>query len=178
MISEAHIMKILKQYTETPEGKAFLKKKHGVELAESSEMKQKIKSYGIEMKKILLKYTREVIKSISEKDIIVGMPSQNKSGEMTIKISFRDGALRRESLDPTRYPEGLENIVLLFTRGYSAGNYVYGHWEGHDANVSYRKTRSKKQRNPNNFLKRAVVEFNLVMRGKASAKLEGEYKSQ
>ena len=47
-----------------------------------------------------------------------------------IPISFGDGDVHRNSLQPWRYG-GVDNIISLFERGYHAHASIKGIWEGH-----------------------------------------------
>lgn len=46
-----------------------------------------------------------------------------------ITVDF-SGGVHRESLYPEGYPGGINNIVALLNKGYSAGKKVYGVWHG------------------------------------------------
>lgn len=174
MISEKYIMQLVKQYANSPEGKAAIKKATGLEYSEKEPSKTKLKAYGEKMKNILYKYVNPLIKSISLNDIVVGTPYKDSSGRWRLEISFREGSLHRESLYPDGYPDGLDNIILLFEGGYSVDNYVYGVW-----NVVGERVRSRKERDGNDFLVQAINEFNNGdSNGFARAELLGEYKEK
>jgi len=82
--------------------------------------------------------------------------------------------LHRESLRPDLYPDGLDNIVLLFAHGYNARNPVMGQWKN---SRSYPHIiLSLQRREPNNFLQEAVEEFNSKGSSIAKAVLEDTYK--
>lgn len=42
----------------------------------------------------------------------------------------------RESLDPKKYPEGIDNIIALLNSGYDASGSVWGVWTDHKGNRS------------------------------------------
>lgn len=76
-------------------------------------------------------------------------------GQMRAFVTFEERSLRRESLDPVAYPFGVDNIVMLFTKGWDAGGkQVWGEWHG------YPHTKSKTHSDPNPFMQQAVDEFN------------------
>lgn len=59
-----------------------------------------------------------------------GVPVKVGSTRYQIPVSFT-GDLRRDSLDPSYFGEGVNNIAALLNNGYSAKNTVYGIWLGH-----------------------------------------------
>lgn len=77
------------------------------------------------------------------------------NGQMRASVTFKEESLHRESLDPTLYPFGVDNIVMLFTKGWdTGGKQVWGEWHG------YPHTKSKTHSDPNPFMQQAVDEFN------------------
>ena len=180
MINEQEIMKLVKEYAKSPEGKKKIKETYGIEYSERIDEKS-LKAYGEKMKAILFKHTAAVIDSISPDDIIVGDVKETAEG-YTLEISFREERLRRESLYVDEYygDDELQNIVLLFAKGYHARDYVYGFWSKPGEGVTWYqpRIRSRKDREPNPFLKNAVAEFNQSSKGIAVATLEGEYNDE
>jgi len=179
MISEEYIMKRVREYAKTPEGKAAIKEKWGVDYEPDGTRRaqKRMRDLGEKCKRILFKHISRLIKSITLDDIIVGEPTKDKNGYI-ISISFKASALHRDSLYEDGYPEGLDNIVLLFAHGFTARDYAYGlwlrpSWDG----GRYVSARSVKSRAPDNFLNDAVEEFNKTAVGFAVARLEGEYKN-
>lgn len=75
-------------------------------------------------------------------------------GSATISINMLDDA-HRESLDPERYSDGIDNIVAAFNAGINAKGSVFGEWKSHGV-----KTWSKRHRSPARFMQNAVDEFN------------------
>lgn len=83
--------------------------------------------------------------------IIGGPPCQAYS----VAGSIDKEAVRRESLYPQGYPEGLNDLILLYSTGYDARDYVHG----------YNKKKGRymwsiPHRPQNDFLEKAVEEFN------------------
>lgn len=175
MITEEVIMRKLRAYLNSSQGKKWLKEEHGIEFDENA-LKRDFRKKGREMKEILFKHISGVIKSFKEEDIIVGEP-KIIDGNWQLNISFNKEALRRDSLYLEGYPEGLEDIVLLMSRGYHAKDYVYGYYNTRAQHgYSWVNARSKKDRDPNPFLKNAIDEFNSKENDGAVAELLGEYK--
>ena len=171
MISEKTIMKKLEEWAKTSQGKAAIKEKYGIDYDDKTN--KSLMKYANRMKAILYEHIHQVIKSIEMDDIVIGDFEVNSDGRLTIKLSFKDGSLHRESLRPDKYPKGIDNIVLLFTRGYDAGNPVFGVWKN---SWSYPATiKSLQHREPNDFLKEAVEQFNSESGDIAQAFLESTY---
>jgi len=167
-------MKLVREYAKSPEGKQAIKEKYGVDYDEKF-TKARMRSCGNKMKKILYKHIHAEIKSVSLDDIIVNEPSQGEDGLFEIKLSFREGSLHRDSLYPDAYPEGLSNIVLLFTKGYNASRSVHGDWTYNGKTVAS-DIWGKRRRVKSTFLDDAVAEFNSTANGVATASLDGIYK--
>ncbi len=174
MITEAYINKLIEEYAKSPAGKAEIKRKTGITYTDKDPSAM-LTAYGEQMKNILYKHVSALIKSVTPEDIIVEKPYLDRDGLWRLEVSFREGSLRRDSLDLDDYPEGLDNIVLLFAKGYNARNYVYGWWMTSYGN--HGDVRSRKSREGSDFLIQAVNEFNNgAGKGIARAELLGAYK--
>lgn len=171
MISADYINELVKRYAASSEGRKAIKEKTGINYSPNLD-EQSLSKYGARMRQILFEAINPIIKSITLDDVVVGKTKTDKEGNTTIEISFREGSLHRESLAPGRFPEGLRNIVLLFSKGYRAQGSVHGVWHKPGGDV---ETWSRRSREPNDFLKRAVDIFNAEAKGIATAKLVGEY---
>ncbi len=174
-LTEQDIMKIVREYANSPEGKKQIKETYGVDYEDKDDIAE-AKKAGNQMKQILFKHISQVIKSFKIEDIIVEQPKV-VDGELQINISFSEEALGRSSLFPAKYPDGVEDIVLHLSRGYHARDYVYSYDVSKSGNGKYARIRSRKDRDPNPFLKDAVDEFNSnFLKDKIKAELLGEYK--
>lgn len=132
-----------------------------------------------EMKSILLKHItsdtrvkgRHGLADFPASAIIVESPKPvGNTGDYMINISFSSEALQRDSLVPESYPEGVPDIIALFVHGYNAHGSVFGEWHGNN-HVSLR------HREPNDFMARAVEEFNRSQKnGQVTAVLTRKYK--
>lgn len=167
MISKQKIMELVKEYAKSEEGKAAIKETYGIAYDEKFN-KQKARAYVKQMRDILYSHVSTLIKSLAKEDILVGKVECDEKGRWTAKISFAEGALRRESLAPNLYPDGLQDIVLLFERGYHASHSLHGEWHGDIV-------ASRVSREPNGFLQDAVDEFNRKNSAVATASLAGVY---
>ena len=115
-----------------------------------------------EMKAILYRYISDVIPSIEESDIQIGIPEIDTDGTYTVDIWFEN--VYRPSLTGTG---GVDNIIRLFSKGYDAGTQVYGMWHGE-------RWASRTHLDSDDFLQRAVEEFNLKNKT-AFAELDEQY---
>lgn len=115
------------------------------------------KEFAYKMQDLILQYMPE-----SLRDGVEFYPPAvwtDEDGQMRAAVTFKEESLHRESLDPTMYPFGVDNIVMLFTKGWdTGGKQVWGEWHG------YPHTKSKTHSNPNPFMQQAVDEFNRMYR--------------
>ena len=179
MLSEQYILSLIKQYSETPEGakeiSKFKKGKFDARIARDGERAQSVRQMrriGMDMRNILFNKISQVIKSFRIEDIIVGVPVQD-GDHYVLSIGFNEEALRRESLVPDKYPEGISNIIKLFITGYDARGAVYGVWKGNGDEEIW----GLRHRDPNDFMDKAVEEFNQKYADTAKAELTDEYKN-
>lgn len=179
MLSEEYILTLIEKYSQTAAGKAEIAKrkkgKFDARVATEGAKKQSLKQMsqiGNDMRDILFRKISKIIKSFKIEDIIVGAP-EPQGDKYSISISFNEDALRRESLDPDRYPDGVSNIVKLFINGYDARGAVYGVWKGHGDEEIW----SLRHRDPNDFMEKAVEEFNSKYTDVARAETTNEYKT-
>lgn len=174
MISEQYINSLLKIYINSPAGKARLQQNQKNAGSQRLVPSTEITKYGEMMKNILYKYVHNVISSISLDDIIVEPPTLDGLGYTKVKISFREESLKRDSLYPEKY-DGLQNVVLAFTRGWHTQKIPYGVWTYNGKNVTKSSIFGIQDREPNAFLQNAVMEFNNGSPATVFAKLEAEY---
>lgn len=132
---------------------------------------EQAKKMGEEMRDILYANLPVGLQaSISASDIIVSAPKVQADGSMLVELNFRPEALERESLDPEKYPEGVDNIIRLFSHGYTAHGDVVGMWHGHEQ-------WNLRHRNADPFMQNAVDEFNALHGGAGVAELRDDYKA-
>lgn len=137
----------------------------------NSSVKNALESANM-MKSILLEHLYyagiydEGISKFTPDDIIIVGPTIDDSGNMEIYLNFNKEALHRDSLDPIRFPGGVDNIILLFTHGWDANSQVFGEWRGE-------RVGSRKHKEPDSFMQDAVDEFNSL--GVGVAYLSTEY---
>ena len=80
-----------------------------------------------------------------------GVPVKVGRNSYQISVSFDDN-LHRDSLYPSGYPDGVENIAALLNSGYDASKRAYGMWHGHE-------THGIKHRDGARFIESAIRTF-------------------
>ena len=173
-LSKAELEAVIEKVSRTREGKAAISSAIGKKNAKfvarfydgSSKAKadrDKMNLKAEEMKEILFRHLtadtqtdgRRGLADFPKDAIIIGKPvAIGNTGDYRIDISFDADSLRRQSLSPDAYPEGITDIISLFVHGYNAKGSVVGSWHGEDNVWSLR------HRDSNDFMARAVEEFN------------------
>ena len=173
-LSQAELEAVIEKVSRTREGKAAISSAIGKKNAKfvarfydgSSKAKadrDKMNLKAEEMKEILFRHLtadtqtdgRRGLADFPKDAIIIGKPvAIGNTGDYRIDISFDADSLRRQSLSPDAYPEGITDIISLFVHGYNAKGSVVGSWHGEDNVWSLR------HRDSNDFMARAVEEFN------------------
>lgn len=176
MLTDKYVQSLIDQYAKSPAGRAAIKKAYGIDYTGDKECPVDLTSMANEMKNILYEYICSTISSSSFTldDIVIGKTKKSASSwEWEINISIKKDALHRESLYKQGYPKGLDDLVLLYSRGYNARDYVHGY--------NQKKGRymwSFKHRPSNDYLQKAVDEFNKRYNSGASwASLKEPYES-
>lgn len=104
-----------------------------------------------------------------EDDLIISTPIPVVGGGYKVDISFDPGSLHRDSLYSAKYPNGVDNIVSLFTHGWDTdGRRVFGTW--HNSHYQSRMTFKG-----DDFMQRAIDDFNFEMGKIAEADCGDEY---
>lgn len=137
----------LRAFAKTPKGKKMV--------ASSPVVISEAKKDAETMRDILAAKTASVIKSVGADAINISAPEPREEG-LTVELNFAPEAVIRHSLVPEKF-EDIENIVLLFSRGWSARGVVWGEWHG-------RTVASRRFYPPNPFMKEAVEAFNSGVR--------------
>lgn len=76
-----------------------------------------------------------------------------KDGSVAVSISFKPDVVHRDSLVPKVWKDGVQNIVMHLSTGWSARGSVYGEWHGID-------TYSRSDYAGDDFMRDAVNAFN------------------
>lgn len=173
MLDDAYIRELIEEYAKTSNGKKKIKEiiPHRRFVAEyasdDGSTRHQIDEMCKDMRDILYNHIREVIPSFEISDIVVGKPIRSEIG-VSACIQFDKASLRRKSLYEAKYPDGIHDIVRLFVTGYSTGADTWGAWHG-------KPTRGLRGRSGNDFMERAVNEFNDKYGGVATATLDEIY---
>lgn len=108
---------------------------------------------------------------IGADDLFVYPGEVTDDGNFEFLLGWLPGSVHRDSLFDEEYPDGIEDIVGLFTTGYQAKNQVYGWWDHHyyayassysgrSAGFDTMWTRSRQVRSGDPFLQTAIDKFN------------------
>lgn len=129
----------------------------GASTKEAEQAAQKLKDA------LSVKLKEAHLEKIAESGIIVGEPAEDKVGNLVIDINFDPEMLHRDSLYPKGHPKGISDIIVHLTHGWDAQGEVFGYWKRAGDVI-----RSAKHMDKNEFLKRAVSEFNALGIGEAT----------
>lgn len=172
MLDESYLLEKVKEYAASPEGRKRIKEQTGIDYDPSKDKSNWLNDmlvYAEQMRMILWRHINKSVKSVTKDDIIIETPVKDEKGVISISLSFRPGSMFRPSLDPEEYPEGIQNIVLHFTHGWSARRPIRGEWHGTEV-------WSRVTRRGSSFMQDAVNEFNAKGNGIATAELSADYK--
>lgn len=188
-LSQAELEAIIEKVSRSREGSSAIKSAIGKQnvkfvarfddgSSKENTDKDKMNRKAEEMKDILFRHItadtqidgRRGLADFPKSAIVVGKPvAIGNTGDFRIDISFDAEALRRHSLNLCAYPDGITDIISLFVHGYTAKGSVVGSWHGADEVWSLR------HRDANDFMTRAVDEFNNNGDGFARAVLNDKY---
>ena len=102
--------------------------------------------------------------AIDYNDMTYAMPAMNEDGDYTVELRWNPIAVHRESLYEEGYPEGIENIVALFSTGTKVSRHaVFGYWSGGRSLYASAFTTYIPEntfRDPDPFISNAVSAFN------------------
>lgn len=169
----------LKKWANSPAGKKRIAEEKAKKLKAGQKFGQGSNGVSIEQAKKMGEEMRDILyanlpvglkASVRTSDIIVSAPKVQADGSMLVELNFRPEALERESLDPEKYPEGVDNIIRLFSHGYTAHGDVVGMWHGHEQ-------WNLRHRNADPFMQNAVDEFNALHGGAKIADVRPDYKA-
>lgn len=189
VISEAYIMRRLNEFVKTDAGKAKIaqvrkdlvgKSLGGGAGALSKDMAQEIiRNICEEFKKVV----REVIQSFRVDAIHANVEGYDDQGFLRANISVDEDALRRASLHHMNkdltisHGEGVNDILALFTHGYTLSKRPYGFWV-RDGGSSMTRIGARMHRDPNPFLAEFVNRLNAEYAGQCTVTLNDKYRIQ
>lgn len=186
VISEAYIMRRLREFVQFDAGKAKIAQVRK-DLAEqigsaagtlSEDKAQKIlRAICKEFKQVV----RKEIKSFRADAIHANIEGYDDNGFLRAGISVDDDALRRASLHHMNsnlsisHGEGVNDILALFAHGYELSKRPYGFWV-HDGGNSMTWIGARMHRDPNPFLANFVSEANAKYAGQCTVTLKDDYR--
>ena len=177
VVSEEYIMQLLNKYIMTGAGNKKIAK-IWPELSRRSA--HKIARDICEKFKNVI---REVIDSFRLDAIHVKMKGIDSSGRLRASIMIDEDAMRRESLHQInkdlsiRRGEGVQDILALFTHGYTLRKRPYGFWVRSGGN-SIARIGARVHRDSNPFLINFVNQLNTEYAGRCVVTLDDKYTTQ
>ena len=186
VISETYAMKLLYDFLKTDAGKAKISQAHkemiekGFGIMTSKEMAVEIIHNICEE---VRKAVREVIRSFYVSSIQAVISDIDSQGILRASISVDEDALRRASLHHMNsdltisHGQGINDIIALFTHGYSLNKRPYGFWVRNGGD-SMARIGARMHRDPNPFLQNLVNKLNAEYDGRCVVTLNNKYKAQ
>ena len=188
VISEAYAMRRLNEFLKTDAGKAKITQ------IRKDLMKKGIGGGGILTKEQAFeiaraicedvrKAVREVIHSFRVTSIQTNFAGTDERGFLRANISVDEDALYRASLHHMNrdltisHGEGVDDIIALFTHGYSISKRPYGFWV-RSGGRSMTRIGARMHRDSNPFLQDLVNRLNAEYDGRCAVTLNNKYKIQ
>lgn len=165
-----YIKRLVKDYAASETGRSDIKEQTGVTY-DPRFTANTARRYIEILRQNLYFGIRERITSFKPSDIICSDITAGEAGLFHGEIRLNREALRRESLYPEEYPEGVNDIVLHFVHGWHAKDYAYGVWSDRGSSV-----RSRKDKDPDPFLETIVNDFNSTMGDIVVAHIDDKYR--
>ena len=156
----------VRQYLNRPEMQAEIKA-HYKKIGGSADGVEKALKYAEEAIQAIIDSLPESLKSgstrpITTDDLVPGYPRLNSNGDYEVLIRWYSKAIQRDSLYNTEYPDGVKNIVALFSTGTRPSrNFVAGYWKRAGSMMySYYRIPAGWSRAADPFLRDAIDKFN------------------
>lgn len=175
VLSERYVLKLLQQYVKSKTGK-----EPGFQ-AKIDEVLQNIRQEFI-------KVVSNVITSFRGDDVFISMGERDSNGNVRASINVNKDALRRESLHYINkdmsigHGDGVEDILALFTHGYTISKRPYGFWardqRTSDLGSPLVRIGALMHRDPNPFLSEFVDRMNMRYDGVCKVSLNDKYKNK
>lgn len=193
VISQDYIMKLLKEYAKTEAGKQRIADEMSKTFnGESSGVtggitRQRVDEILNEIRDKFVYAVQQVIASFRGEGVHAKCGRMSKDGSVKCSIVVDEDALRRESLhyinsdDMTiRRGSGVDDILALFTHGYTIHNRPYGFWVRDESTSSdpINRIGALMHREPNPFLKKFTDEMNTEYGSTCVITLNGKYLSK
>lgn len=189
VISKEYILRRVRSYLQTDEGRKYVEKKAKIKLSDTrggggSISRRKVKPIADEIMEKFTVAVSQVIQSFRREGVFTSTRADPAGGYVNAKISVDEDALRRASLhrmnkDMTiSHGEGVEDILALFAHGYTiSGRRPYGFWVRSDATGEpMTRIGALTHRDPNPFLTDFVNKMNAEYSGTCEVTLNDKYK--
>lgn len=191
IISESYIKRLLAEYVKTPEGQAAIADWRKEAFSAGYESvggmtRSELQGFAEELRQGFAAAVMSVIKSFREDQVFVEIGEMNSAGQVPASITVNESALRRESLhymtsEGIRHGDGVDDILALFTHGYTINKRPYGFWvrdtQTMGGDVPLVRIGALMHRDPNPFLINFVNEMNARYGGICTLTLNNDYKA-
>lgn len=187
-LSEEYIMQKLIQYMQTADGKKRVAqyRRDAFNNGSSFLSKRRIAKVSDEIRDELADAILQAISSFNTGAITVNIGDMDTLGQVHASVNVDEDALRRESLHymnknlSIRHGDGVDDILALFTHGYTLSKRPYGFWVRDNvmSEVSGRpmeRIGALMHRDPNPFLAELVAELNAQYGGLCEVTLNNKY---
>lgn len=189
VISEEYIMRRLQQFVNSEAGRAKLAKHlrdvyYGNAPATAGALtRSQVTTILQEIREEFISTVIGVIPSFRGDSVVAVSGEMDTQGLVDASITVDEDALRRESLHYMNkdlsigHGEGVDDILALFTHGYTLDKRPYGFWVRAGGN-SMTRIGARMHREPNLFLTEFVERMNAEYAGRCILTLDNKYTTQ
>lgn len=189
VISEDYIMRRLQQFVNSEAGRAKIAQHrrdvyYGNAPAGAGSMtKSKVAAVLQEIRDEFISTVIGVIPSFRGDSVVAIAGEMDAQGYVEASLTVDEDALRRESLHYMNkdlsigHGEGVDDILALFTHGYSLSKRPYGFWV-RPGGTSMTRIGARMHREPNLFLTEFVQRMNAEYAGQCVLALNDKYTTQ
>ena len=189
VISENYIMQRLQQYVNSEAGRAKIAQHRrdvyygNASAGASSLTRSRVTAILQEIRDEFISTVISVIPSFRGDSVVAVSGEMDAQGYVDASITVDEDALRRESLHYMNkdlsigHGEGVDDILALFTHGYTLNKRPYGFWV-HPGGNSMTRIGARMHREPNLFLTEFVERKNAEYAGQCVLALDNKYITQ
>ena len=189
VVSEKYIMQRLKAFMKSEAGKAFiadhLRDAYDKSIDAGGITREDVDDILKDIKEEFIDAVKDVIPSFRGECVHVNAGAMDKKNKIRASISVEDEALRRESLHYMNrdltigHGGGIDDILALFTHGYTLTKRPYGFWVRNTASsptgTPLVRIGALMHRDPNPFLEKFVELMNYKYADICSITLNDKY---
>lgn len=189
VISESYIMQLLQRYVNSEAGRAKIAQHRrdvyygNLPASAGSLTRNRVTAILQEIRDEFISTVISVIPSFRRDSVVAISGEMDAQGYVEASITVDEDALRRESLHYMNKDlsigrgEGVDDILALFTHGYTLSKRPYGFWVHPGGNFMTR-IGARMHREPNLFLTEFVERKNAEYAGQCVLALDNKYITQ